>query len=136
MAEPTASLRLSNWIGGVPCPPVSGEHFENLNPATSELLCEVPRSRAADVERAVEAAREGARIWGDVSVPERAQLLDRVADLIDARAESLATLESRDQGKPRSLAARIDIPRAAANFRFFAGALVTRAPAPGRCLEP
>ena len=115
---------LSNHIGGVARPALSGKTLENRNPATNEVIASIPRSGAADVADAVVAGRaalEGA--WGRSSTAERADLCDAVADAIEARIDELAELESLDSGKPVSLARRIDIPRAVANFRFFAGAV-------------
>ena len=67
---------------------------------------------------AAKAAREGE--WSRWSVGQRADLLDAVADVIESRLEEIAAIESRDTGKPFRLAATVDIPRAVANFRFFA----------------
>ncbi|RMG14518.1 MAG: aldehyde dehydrogenase [Planctomycetota bacterium] len=119
--EPRA---VDNWIGGRPTPPEGGERLDDLAPATGEVLARIPRSGPADVEAAVEAARgalDGA--WGRSSVEERARLLEAVADRLEARADELAALESTDTGKPLALAREVDIPRAVANFRFFAGAV-------------
>lgn len=122
MSEPVKTL--SHWIGGEPSAAASGEWLEDVAPATGETIARIPRGDARDVERAVEAARAAlAGAWGKTSVEERAALLDRIADRIEARKDELAELESRDTGKPLSLARTIDIPRAVANFRFFAGAV-------------
>ncbi len=118
------SHTLANYIGGAFRPALSGRTLDDLNPATGEVIATVPRSEAPDVADAVTAARaslDGA--WGRATVAERADLCDAVADRIEARLDELAELESRDTGKPVSLARRVDIPRAIANFRFFAGAV-------------
>ena len=99
------------------------EHFDNLNPATDEVLCRVPRSGRAEVASAAAAARAAGPAWAALPVEERARWLDRIADGLEARLEAFALLESQDQGKPVSLARQVDIPRAVANFRFFAGAV-------------
>lgn len=115
---------LSQFIAGREHAPRSGEHLDDVAPATGEVVARVPRGGAADVAAAVEAARaalDGA--WGKTSTEERARLLDAIADRIEARRDDLAALESLDTGKPLRLAATIDIPRAVANFRFFAGAI-------------
>lgn len=115
---------LENRIGGRAVPSASGETFPDVNPATGETVFDVARSGPEDVGAAVAAAEEArAGPWGRTSVEERAAILDRTADLLEARLDDLAALESRDTGKPLSLAKRIDIPRAVANFRFFAGAV-------------
>ena len=115
---------LAHWIGGRPQPAADGRSFEDLDPATGSVITRVARGGPADVAAAVEAAgRALAGPWGRSGAAERAEVLDRVADGIQARLDELAALESRDTGKPVSLARRVDIPRAIANFRFFAGAI-------------
>ena len=104
-------------------PAASGQVVEDRDPARDQAIGTIPRSGAADVEAAVDAARRAGPGWAARPVAERADLLDRVADIIETRLDELATLESQDTGKPISLARRIDIPRAVANFRFFAGAV-------------
>jgi len=110
-----------NYVGGRFCGAAEKAWLDNTNPATGAVLSRIPRSQSDDVDAAVAAA--SASGWGDVPVTERARLLDRVADGIAARADEFARTESEDQGKPVALAARVDIPRAIANFRFFAGAV-------------
>jgi aminomuconate-semialdehyde/2-hydroxymuconate-6-semialdehyde dehydrogenase len=115
---------LANHIDGRDAPPRSGEYVDDVGPATGEVIARVPRSGAADVDAAAQAARralDGA--WGRTPTEERARLLDRIADRLEARKDEFAALESLDTGKPIKLARTIDIPRAIANFRFFAGAI-------------
>ncbi|MCA8924767.1 MAG: aldehyde dehydrogenase [Planctomycetes bacterium] len=114
---------MSQFIGGRHVPSASGETFPDLNPATGGEVGRVPRGNAEDVERAVAAAEAAGPEWAARAPADRARLLDAVAERIEGRLESLARLESLDTGKPVSLAQAIDIPRAAANFRFFAGAV-------------
>lgn len=116
--------KLLNFIGGEFTEPASGQFFESDNPALGAPHLLVPDSDAKDVARAVEAGRAAYAAWSATTAPERAKLLYRIADLIDQRAVELAEAESSDQGKPVWLAAEMDIPRAAYNFRFFAGALL------------
>jgi aminomuconate-semialdehyde/2-hydroxymuconate-6-semialdehyde dehydrogenase len=115
--------KISNWIGGLPAAPLAGRYFEDLNPATSEMIALVPRSDESDVEAAVKAAESALPQWSGSPPAERADVLEAVADCIEGRLEEFAVLESADQGKPVSLARSVDIPRAVANFRFFAGAI-------------
>ena len=117
------SHKISNWIGGIPSPPHDGRYFENRNPATNQVIALVPQSTEADVESAVQAAQAALPSWGKTTPAERADLLEAVADCIAERLEEFAALESQDQGKPIGLARRVDIPRAIANFRFFASAI-------------
>jgi aminomuconate-semialdehyde/2-hydroxymuconate-6-semialdehyde dehydrogenase len=114
------SDRILNMIGGEARPAADGRTFPDVSPATGETIAEVARSGPDDVDAAVAAAL--ACDWAKTPSVERADLLDRVADLLEARLPELAAMESRDTGKPVSLASRIDIPRAVSNFRFFAGA--------------
>ncbi len=114
--------RLLNHIGGEGNAPRRGGWLPNVNPATGLTLCEIPASTAEDVDVAVAAARAAQPAWGAVSVHERAKVLDRIADRLEAELPRLARLESEDSGKTVRLASAMDIPRAVANFRFFAGA--------------
>ncbi len=114
---------LDHFIGGRAVAPAGGERIDDVYPATGQVVARIARGTAPDVDAAVAAARqarEGA--WGRTSAAERADLLDAVADRLEARLDELAALESQDTGKPVGLARTIDIPRAVANFRFFAGA--------------
>ena len=113
-----------NYIGGIAAPSGSGATLPVINPATGAQIGVIPASTSEDVDRAVEAARQALNgVWGTWDVARRADLCDRVADAIEARAEEFAVLESMDTGKPVTLAQSVDIPRAVANFRFFAGAV-------------
>jgi len=114
---------LTNFIKGRAIAPVGDEYLDDLNPATGEVIAKVPRSKGADVDFAVMAARKAFESWSQTSVAERADLLDAVASRIEKRSEELAELESRDTGKPIQVARTVDVPRAVANFRFFAGAV-------------
>ncbi len=114
---------LSNLIGGAFVPAASGELLDDVNPATGEVIARIPRSRKADVDAAVNAARTALPAWRKTPAAERAALLDTIAGRLEAEAETLAALESRDTGKPLALARSMDIARAVLNFRFFAGAL-------------
>lgn len=113
--------KLSNFIDGEFVAPRSGKYLASPNPATELTHVEVPLSRSEDVAQAVEAAKRAFPMWSSLSVEERAKYLDRIADLIDERRDELVLAESADQGKPVGLASALDIPRAAYNFRFFAG---------------
>ncbi|MHC4391453.1 MAG: aldehyde dehydrogenase [Planctomycetota bacterium] len=111
-------------IAGRACPPATDAYIEDRCPATNAVIARIPRSGTADVATAARAARaafEGP--WASWSQAERADLLDAIADKIDEHKEELAELESLDTGKPIRLATTVDIPRAAKNFRFFAGAI-------------
>jgi len=113
----------SNYIGGAFMPALEGTTLDVMDPARNVVLATVPRSGEADVEAATDAALAAYPSWAATPVAERANWLDRIADELEARHEALAQLESRNTGKPISLTRNIDIPRAVANFRFFAGAV-------------
>lgn len=117
-------MRLANFIGGELTPPRSNQWFDDIRPATGEVLAEVPDSDARDVDLAVHAARQAFPSWSKTRAEERSRILLRLADLIERDLDELALCESDDNGKPVSLAKRMDIPRAVANFRFFATAIL------------
>lgn len=112
-----------NFIGGRFVDPAGGRWLDNTNPATNALLTKLARSGAEDVDAACQAAAAAQEDWGARPPTERADLLDAVAQGIEARFDEFAHTESADQGKPVALARAVDIPRAVANFRFFAGAV-------------
>ncbi|HEX9894434.1 MAG TPA: aldehyde dehydrogenase [Gemmatimonadales bacterium] len=115
---------IPNYIDGDLVPPGSGCYLDKLDPATGQPSARVPASDAADVDRAVNAAGAAFPDWADTPAAERSRLLLRIAELIERDLEGLAQAESRDTGKPLALARRLDIPRASANFRFFATAIL------------
>src|SRR5271155_5409273 len=117
---PSATKLLINnrWI-----PSESGESFATVNPSTGEEICQVAAADALDVEKAVQAARkafEGGP-WRKMHASERGQLLHRLSSLIESHADELAQLESLDNGKPVSVAKRVDVAKTVACYRYFAG---------------
>jgi len=110
-----------NFVGGEWVEAVEGETMEVLNPATGEAIAEVPRGSAADVERAVAAAKKALPEWLETTPRERSELLLGLAEVLDEHADELAQLESQNVGKPIA-AARDELPEMADNVRFFAGA--------------
>src|SRR5213596_1895532 len=104
------------WVGAA-----SGETMEVLNPATEEVIAEVPRCDADDVGRAVAAAKKALPEWLETTPAERADILLKLADLLDEHADELAEIESRNVGKPLGYA-RDEMPVCSDNIRFFAGA--------------
>jgi aminomuconate-semialdehyde/2-hydroxymuconate-6-semialdehyde dehydrogenase len=117
-------LRLANFIGGAFAPPASGEYFPDVNPATAETIAEIPDSDGRDVDAAVQAAKRAFPAWSKTPAEQRSRVLLKLADVIEEHFDELARCESQDNGKPLSLAKRMDIPRAVANFRFFATAIL------------
>ncbi len=117
-------MKLANYIDGKRVAPVGGEYLDNFQPATGKVYSQVPSSDEHDIEAAVSAAKAAFAGWSQTSAEKRSQMLNRIAHLLEARLETFAEAESRDQGKPVALARKVDIPRAVYNFRFFAGAIL------------
>ncbi|MFC9515917.1 aldehyde dehydrogenase family protein [Nocardiaceae bacterium NPDC056970] len=115
--------RYDNWIGGEWVAPVEGQYFENPTPITGKPFCEVARSTAEDIELALDAAHAAAPAWGKTPVAERALVLNRIADRIEANLEKIALAECWDNGKPIRETLNADIPLAVDHFRYFAGAI-------------
>ncbi|HEX7847297.1 MAG TPA: aldehyde dehydrogenase [Chitinophagaceae bacterium] len=111
---------LENYIGGNLIGPLSGNFIDNINPATGEVMGHIPDSGEKDVNAAVEAAKKALPAWSVSPVEERFKILNRIAELIDENLDELALAETNDNGKPLWLSKKVDIPRASANFRFFA----------------
>jgi aminobutyraldehyde dehydrogenase len=110
-----------NFVGGEWVDAVEGGTMEVLNPATGEVIAEVPRGTQADVDRAVEAAKQAWPEWLETTPQERSEALLKLAAAIDDNTEELAELESQNVGKPLGYA-RDEMPVSADNLRFFAGA--------------
>ena len=110
-----------NFVGGRWVDAAEGATAEVLNPAMGETIAEVPQGTQADVDRAVDAAKQALSEWLETTPQERSEMLLKLADALEANAEELAQLESQNVGKPLP-AARDEIPVSADNIRFFAGA--------------
>lgn len=117
-------IELRNHVGGKAEPPLSGAYLDVLEPATGKPHARVPDSGGADIDRAVKAAADAFPAWSATSATERSRLMIRLADLIDAHTARLADAESRDTGKPVSVASQVDIPRSSASIRHFATAIL------------
>ncbi len=116
-------LRYDNFIGGRFVAPVNGRYFENVTPITGALINEIPRSDAADIELALDAAHAAKEAWGKTSAAERSNILLKIADRIDENLELIAQAETWDNGKPIRETMAADIPLSADHFRYFAGVL-------------
>lgn len=113
-----------NFIDGKLIPPVNGRYLDNYNPSTGKVYSLIPDSDKEDVNNAVSAAKEAFIGWSRTPKQKRSDILMKIADLIEDNFDKLVVAESRDNGKPESLAAKVDIPRASSNLRFFAGAIL------------
>ncbi len=117
-------MKLLNYINGTLQEPTNGQWLDNIEPATGAVYSQIPDSNADDLQVAVNAATEAYPKWAATDAAERSRIMLRIAELIDENLERLAEAESQDNGKPVSLARVMDIPRAAANMRFFATAIL------------
>ncbi len=111
---------LLNYINGELCAPTKQQYITNTNPATAEVFCHIPDSTEEDIALAYEAANAAFPNWANTAAEERFKILNRIADLLEENIEILALAETNDNGKPLWLSKKVDIPRAAQNFRFFA----------------
>src|SRR5438045_7561734 len=116
--------KIRNFIDGQFVKPIGGKYLDNIEPATGKPYSQVADSDARDVDLAVSAADKAFAGWSKKPAAERSRILLRIADLIERDLEKFARAESIDTGKPITLARTLDIPRAVANFRFFATALL------------
>ena len=112
---------VKHYINGQYVGSASGRMFDNINPATGEVISQVHEAGEAEVDAAVQAARAALKgPWSKMTLDERSKILHAVADGINARFDEFLEAECADTGKPKSLASHIDIPRGAANFKVFA----------------
>ena len=112
--------KILNYINGQLVEPVSKSFIDNIDPSVGATYSLIPDSDEKDIAHAVEAAKKAFDGWAGMQVEKRSAILLKIADLIDRDFEKLAMAESIDNGKPVSLAKSLDIPRAAANIRFYA----------------
>jgi len=116
-------IKILNYIDGSYTTPQSGEWIDNYNPSNGEVYAQIANSNAADVQAAYHAAKTAFPSWSNTTIGERSRIMIKIADLIEENLTSLAEAESKDNGKPISLAKAVDIPRASSNFRFFGNAI-------------
>lgn len=119
----TFKKRYENFIGGQWIAPVKGEYFDNPSPVNNRVFCEVARSTSEDIELALDAAHVAKDAWGRTSVAERAVILNKIADRMEANLEMLAVAETWDNGKPVRETLAADLPLAIDHFRYFAGCI-------------
>ncbi len=122
-AKVTFKSRYGNFINGEWVAPAQGRYFENPSPVNGKPFCEIPRSTAEDIDKALDAAHAAKAGWGTTSVAERALILHRIADRIEQNLEMLAVAETWDNGKPVRETLAADLPLAVDHFRYFAGAI-------------
>lgn len=122
-AKVTFKPRYEHWIGGEWVKPVKGQYFEDISPVNGKPFAEVARGTAEDIDAALDAAHKAAPAWGTTSTTERAAVLNRIADVIEANLELLAVAETWDNGKPIREPLNADLPLAADHFRYFASVI-------------
>lgn len=115
--------RYDNFIGGKWTAPVDGQYFDAISPVTGRVFCQVARSQAEDIELALDAAHAAKDKWGKMSVADRANILNKIADRMEQNLEMLAVAETWDNGKPVRETLNADLPLAIDHFRYFAGCI-------------
>jgi len=116
-------MNIKNYINGEFVNPVSNNWLDNYNPSNGEVYSQIPNSSTEDVAKAYQSAAEAFPKWSNSTLEERSRILIKISELLESNLERFAMAESKDNGKPLSLAKQIDIPRAASNFRFFGNAI-------------
>ncbi|HLV15233.1 MAG TPA: aldehyde dehydrogenase [Xanthomarina sp.] len=116
-------MTIKNYINGKFLPPASNGWLDNYCPANGEVYGQIPNSSKEDVENAYIAAKAAFPSWSQTTLEERSRILIRISELLEKNLQRFAEAESKDNGKPISLAKAVDIPRAASNFRFFGNAI-------------
>ncbi len=116
-------MNIQNYINGQFVNPINNDWIDNYCPANGEVYSQIPNSTKEDIDKAYNSARSAFRQWSQTTLEERSRILIKISELIEANLQRFAEAESKDNGKPISLAKAVDIPRAASNFRFFGNAI-------------
>ena len=122
-AQPPFEARYGNFINGAWRAPAGGRYFQNTSPIDGRVLCEVARSDAEDIEKALDAAHAAKEGWGRTPAAERSRLLLRIAQKMEDNLPLLAAAETWDNGKPIRETTAADLPLAIDHFRYFAGCI-------------
>ncbi|MBB5693343.1 aldehyde dehydrogenase [Muricoccus pecuniae] len=123
VADSPFKRRYGNFIGGQWVEAASGQSFANTSPVNGRVLCEVARSDATDIDRALDAAHAAREAWGRTSAAERARMLNAIAQRMEDNLDLLARAETLDNGKPIRETTAADLPLAIDHFRYFAGCI-------------
>ena len=113
--------RYDNFIDGEWVAPADGNYFDNTSPIDGNVVCQVARSTERDIEKALDAAHKAKEEWGKRSPADRAQILLKIADRLEANLNEMATIETIDNGKPIRETTAADVPLAIDHLRYFAG---------------
>lgn len=116
-------MKIQNYINGEFADPVQNQWIDNYCPANGDVYGQIPNSSGEDVEIAYKGAKQAFPAWSRSTLEVRSRILIRISELLEANLQRFAKAESKDNGKPQSLAKAVDIPRAASNFRFLAAPL-------------
>ncbi|WP_335973894.1 aldehyde dehydrogenase [Gaetbulibacter jejuensis] len=116
-------MNIQNYINNSFQNPISNEWIDNYNPSNGEVYGQIPNSSKDDVEQAYQSAKSAFSSWSKTTLEERSRILIKISELLEVNLDRFAEAESKDNGKPVSLAKMVDIPRAASNFRFFGNAI-------------
>ena len=122
-SKPKFKTKYGNFINGEFVAPVGGQYFDNTSPIDNSLIAKYPRSQKEDVENAVAAANAAKEAWGTTSATERATLLNKVADIIEANLEEFALVDTCDNGKPIRETLNADVPLSIDHWRYFAAVI-------------
>ncbi|WCO03367.1 aldehyde dehydrogenase family protein [Psychroserpens ponticola] len=122
-SKPKFKEKYGNFINGKFVDPIDGQYFENTSPIDNSFIAKYPRSQKEDVELALDAANAAKEAWGNTSATERATLLNKVADIIEANLEAFALVETCDNGKPIRETLNADVPLAVDHWRYFAACI-------------
>ena len=112
--------KIQNYINGELVAPISNQYIDNVDPSRGKVYSLIPDSDERDVELATKAAKAAFKAWSNTPKETRSRILQKISFLIEENLDKLALIESVDNGKPLHLAKTVDIPRAAANFNFYA----------------
>ncbi|WP_299227142.1 aldehyde dehydrogenase [uncultured Psychroserpens sp.] len=116
-------MNIQNYINGNFHKPIQNNWIDNYNPSNGEVYGQIPNSNKDDVEKAYNAAKSAFKQWSQTTLEKRSRILIKISELLETNLQRFAEAESKDNGKPVSLAKAVDIPRAASNFRFFGNAI-------------
>lgn len=123
VARPVLEEKYGNFIGGKFVPPSTNQYFDNISPVDGKPFAKFARSGAADIDAAVAAAHAAFPKWSRTSAAERSNLLNKIADIIEANAATLAAIETVDNGKAIRETVNADLPLVIDHFRYFAGVI-------------
>lgn len=121
--RPSFKPRYENFIGGQFVAPVKGEYFDNISPIDGKVFTQAARSGKEDIELALDAANKAFPAWSKTPVAKRAEMLNRIADIMQQNLEYLATVETIDNGKPYRETLLVDLPLCIDHFRYYAGVI-------------